>query len=60
MPGWLRAFAEAQPVTAVADALRHLTHGTASAGPAVLHALLWSLGILVVAAGLSTWRFGKV
>jgi ABC-2 type transport system permease protein len=56
MPGWLRAFADAQPVTHVANALRALTHGGAS-GPAVLSSLLWSGGILVVAATLATWRF---
>jgi ABC transporter DrrB family efflux protein len=58
MPGWLRAFADAQPVTSVANALRALTHGGA-AEPAVFHALLWSGGILIVAATLATWRFRK-
>jgi ABC-type multidrug transport system permease subunit len=56
MPGWLRAFGNAQPVTHVADALRALTHGGA-AEPAVLDAILWSGGILIVAATLATWRF---
>jgi ABC transporter DrrB family efflux protein len=60
MPDGLRAFAEAQPVTQVADAVRALTHGTGAAGPAALHAVAWSAGILVVAAALSTWRFRKV
>jgi ABC-2 type transport system permease protein len=60
MPGWLRAFADAQPVTQVADALRDLTQGTGAAGPAAMHALMWSAGILLVAATLSTWRFRKV
>jgi ABC transporter DrrB family efflux protein len=58
MPGWLRAFADAQPVTHVANALRALSHG-GPAGPAVWYALIWSAGILVVAALLSTWRFRK-
>jgi ABC transporter DrrB family efflux protein len=58
MPGWLRAFAEAQPVTHVADALRALTHGGA-AEPAVLNSVLWSGGLLVVAATLATWRFRR-
>ena len=58
MPGWLRAFADAQPVTHVANALRALTHGGA-AEPAVLHALLWSGGIMVVAATFATWRFRR-
>ena len=58
MPGWLRAFADAQPVTHVADALRALTHG-GPAWPAARDALIWSLGILVVSAVLATWRFRK-
>jgi ABC transporter DrrB family efflux protein len=58
MPSWLRTFADAQPVTQVANALRALTHG-GPAHSAVLHATIWSLGILVVAATLSTWRFRK-
>jgi ABC transporter DrrB family efflux protein len=58
MPGWLRTFADAQPVTQVANALRALTHGGA-AQPAVLHALVWSVGILIVAATLATLRFRK-
>jgi ABC-type multidrug transport system permease subunit len=58
MPDWLRTFAEAQPVTYVADALRALTNGGPT-NPAVLHALMWSVGILIVAATLSTWRFRK-
>jgi ABC-2 type transport system permease protein len=58
MPGWLRTFADAQPVTQVANALRALTNGGA-VEPAVLHALVWSCGILVVAGALATWRFRK-
>jgi ABC-2 type transport system permease protein len=58
MPGWLRTFADAQPVTQVANALRGLTNGGA-VEPAVMHALVWSLGMLVVAEVLATWRFRK-
>lgn len=58
MPGWLRAFANAQPVTQVADALRALFHGGAS-WPAAEHSLLWSLGIFVVSAALATRRFRR-
>jgi ABC-2 type transport system permease protein len=58
MPDWLRTFADAQPVTSVTNALRALTHGD-PADPAVLHALIWSGGILIVAATLATWRFRK-
>jgi ABC-2 type transport system permease protein len=58
MPGWLRTFADAQPVTHVANALRALTHGD-PAKSSVMHALVWSVGILVVSATLATWRFRK-
>jgi ABC-2 type transport system permease protein/oleandomycin transport system permease protein len=45
MPGWLRAFAENQPVTLAADAVRGLTGiGDASAWPA----LAWAAGLLLV------------
>jgi ABC-type multidrug transport system permease subunit len=60
MPHGLRAFADAQPVTQVVNAVRELTHGAGSAGPAALDALAWSAGILIVAATLATWRFRKV
>jgi ABC transporter DrrB family efflux protein len=58
MPAWLRTFADAQPVTDVANAMRALTHGGA-ANPAVLHSVIWSGGILIVAATLATWRFRR-
>jgi ABC-2 type transport system permease protein len=58
MPGWLAAFANAQPVTHVADALRALSHG-GDAGPPVMSAVAWSVGILIVASLLSTWRFRR-
>ncbi|HEV7804585.1 MAG TPA: ABC transporter permease, partial [Solirubrobacteraceae bacterium] len=58
-PGWLRAFADAQPVSQVANALRALTQGR-PAVPATLHALIWSCGILLVASLLATWRFRKL
>lgn len=60
MPGWLAAFAANQPVTHVVDALRLLTQGTGPAGSAVLSALAWSVGILVVAATLAVRRFRTV
>jgi ABC transporter DrrB family efflux protein len=61
MPGWLRTFADAQPVTQVANALRDLTHGHGFAGGhAAMAAVAWSLGILVVAATLAAWRFRRI
>lgn len=49
MPEWLQAFAEHQPVSAVASAVRALTIEGASAGD-LLKALAWCLGILAVFA----------
>jgi hypothetical protein len=59
MPAGLRAFADNQPVTQVADALRALTYRGAMSDPAVPRALAWSAGILIVSAILATWRFRK-
>src|SRR5207249_11639852 len=47
MPGWLRAFANHQPVSATASAVRALTNGGPTASY-VWQALAWCLGILVV------------
>jgi ABC-2 type transport system permease protein len=60
MPAGLRAFANAQPVTQVANALRQLTHGNGFAGHAALGAVAWSVGILVVSATLASWKFRKI
>jgi ABC transporter DrrB family efflux protein len=57
MPDWLRAFANAQPVTHVIDALRALTQGTGSAEGPMLQAVAWSAGILIVAAALAVRQF---
>jgi ABC-2 type transport system permease protein len=59
MPGVLRSFAEVQPVTKVADAVRALMEGTGSAGRPALYALAWSAGIFIVAASLASWRFRR-
>jgi hypothetical protein len=60
MPAWLRTFADNQPVTKVADALRALMEGTGSASQPALSALIWSAGILIVSASLATWRFRRI
>jgi ABC-type multidrug transport system permease subunit len=52
MPGWLQAFAKANPMTLLADASRGLMVGGPTAGPTV-KAMLWALGILVVFAPLA-------
>ncbi len=59
MPGWLQAFAEHQPITIIANALRALTlgQGALPAGHTVigetLLALAWTAGILAVFAALA-------
>lgn len=67
MPGWFRVFAENQPVTAMADAVRALALGDRAEallghppGYLVVHALVWAAGILVVFAALTTARFRRV
>jgi ABC-2 type transport system permease protein len=60
MPGWLRAFANAQPVTKVVDALRALAEGVGPTTRPALYAIAWSVGILIVAATAATIRFRRV
>ena len=63
MPGWLQSFAEHQPITIIANALRGLTLGQGAlpsghtvAGDTIL-ALTWTAGILAVCVPLATWAF---
>lgn len=54
MPGWLRAFAEVNPITITVDALRALCLG----GPTATHvwqALAWILGLLLVTVPATQW-----
>jgi ABC transporter DrrB family efflux protein len=58
MPGWLQAFAEHQPVSVTASAVRALVLG----GPTtsyVLQSLAWSIGIVAVFAPLAVARYRK-
>ncbi|MFF3564570.1 ABC transporter permease [Streptomyces sp. NPDC002574] len=48
MPGWLKAWADVNPVTRLADAVRALTTGTGEVAGPVLWSLLWAAGIAVV------------
>ncbi len=59
MPGWLQAFANHQPVTAVINAVRALTLGGPTAGK-VVSALAWIAAIIAVFAPLSIRRYRKV
>jgi ABC transporter DrrB family efflux protein len=52
MPGWLRAFAEAQPITQVVDAVRAWVLGR-PVGSYGWVALVWCVGVLLVAVPLA-------
>ena len=58
MPGWLQAFADNQPISVAADAVRGLTDGT-PAGAAVFGAIAWIIGLLLVFVPLSTRLYSK-
>ncbi len=57
-PTWLRSFANAQPVTAMVDAVRGLLLNNPDPS-AIWKALAWSVGILVVFIPLSVWAYGR-
>ena len=63
MPGWLQPFAEHQPVSVTAEAVRALCLGGHNIGvdttSAVLAALAWGVGILAVFIPLSVRRYRK-
>ncbi|MGC5030503.1 ABC transporter permease [Micromonospora sp. DT229] len=58
MPGWLRGFAEHQPITPVIESLRGLLLGT-PVGSAPAQAVAWSLGILTLGVVLSAVLFRR-
>jgi ABC-2 type transport system permease protein len=58
MPGWLQAFANHQPVTAVVNAVRALTLGVASAGH-VITAIAWIVGIVAICAPIAVNRYRR-
>lgn len=58
MPGWLQTFAEVNPITVTANALRALTLGGPVAGD-LLRSLAWSAGILAVFVPLSVNRYRR-
>ncbi|MEX2487545.1 MAG: ABC transporter permease [Nitriliruptoraceae bacterium] len=66
MPGWLQAFANNQPITIVANAMRGLMVGEEllpagqTVGGQVLAALAWILGIIIVFAPLAVRRYRRV
>jgi ABC-2 type transport system permease protein/oleandomycin transport system permease protein len=61
MPGWLQGFAEHQPVTQVVDAARSLmVGGVLHNSGAVVAALLWCAGLLVILAPFAVRKYRKV
>jgi len=58
MPGWLQAFAEHQPVSVVASAVRALSIGGPTASY-VLQSVAWCVGILAVFAPLAVALFRR-
>jgi ABC transporter DrrB family efflux protein len=58
MPGWLQVWAENQPVSLTAAAVRDLVLGT-TGGSQVLPALIWCVGILVVFGPLAVARYRR-
>jgi ABC transporter DrrB family efflux protein len=60
MPHWLKEFADHQPVSYTANALRALMLGTGPVERPAFYAIAWSVGIILVAGTLATWRFKKI
>jgi ABC transporter DrrB family efflux protein len=66
MPGWLQAFAEHQPITIVANALRGLTLGPAAlptghtVAAEVALALAWTVGTLAVFVPLAARAYRRI
>ncbi|KWX04672.1 ABC transporter [Carbonactinospora thermoautotrophica] len=59
MPGWLRAFAENQPITAFIEAVRALLLDR-PVGSSVAITLAWTIGVLCVFAPLSVALYRRV
>jgi ABC transporter DrrB family efflux protein len=66
MPDWLRVFADHQPITVTANALRGLILGPGALPPGqtvsgqVLAALAWSLAVLVIFAPLAVRQYRRI
>jgi ABC-2 type transport system permease protein/oleandomycin transport system permease protein len=56
MPGWLQAFAEHQPVSVTASAVRALSLGT-PASSYVWQSIAWSVAIFAVSAALAVRKY---
>jgi len=58
MPGWLRIFADNQPMTLVVNAVRDLTLGT-NLYSAALPSIIWSVAFLAVFFPLGLWLYQR-
>ena len=58
MPEWIQPFAENQPMTVVVNAVRDLTLGL-NVGTYTQPAILWCVGILLVAFPLGLWLYNR-
>ncbi|HEY8169580.1 MAG TPA: ABC transporter permease [Candidatus Limnocylindria bacterium] len=58
MPEWVQWFADRNPITLVTNAVRGLTLEGVG-GPALLSAIAWSVGILVVSFPLGLWLYER-
>lgn len=58
MPGWLRPFAEHQPVSLIINAVRGLVLNRPDA-TATWQAIVWCVGLLVVLIPTSVWTYGR-
>jgi ABC-2 type transport system permease protein len=58
MPGWLRAFVEVNPVSAMATAIRGLMSGTATVGEVCL-ALVAPVLLTAVLAPVTLWLYRR-
>jgi ABC-2 type transport system permease protein/oleandomycin transport system permease protein len=58
MPGWLRAFAEHQPVSLTVNAVRGLLLNQPDASM-IWQTLVWCIGILIVFIPLAVWAYGR-
>ncbi|HYK29148.1 MAG TPA: ABC transporter permease, partial [Streptosporangiaceae bacterium] len=59
MPGWLQAFAKANPMTLLAEASRGLMTGVGAIAVPTLWSLLWALGFFVVFAPLAVRAYRR-
>ena len=58
MPGWLRAFADHQPISAVIGAVRGLLLNRPDAAT-IEQALAWCVGLLVILVPLAALVYGR-